>query len=184
MKIHTIHRNGIAFFKNLAVSSGLSPYAETIIYDGLLKKMPLKIAKTVAEIHPGFTKYYTENMCILYKTYRFKGGTENPVKAIESLMSKKEKLECKGNPYVVIWQILGGTENTISKPKPVASDKELIMRLLPTEKEAQSYVNGSFGYGSDSLDRERSFISGAEWVRDTVIMKLDKHNKIKHGKDL
>ena len=107
-KIHTIHHNGLAFFANRdhAYSQGNGfdfPYGPTIVYDGLINDMPRELAHKIAEVHDGFSKYYEYAMAVLYKTYTFKSGTEDPVLAISTKRSKKER---DGDyQYVVIWNI-------------------------------------------------------------------------------
>ncbi len=47
-----------------------------------------------------------------------------------------------------------------------------VMALLPTEKDADEYANGAFGYERDSYDREQAFLSGVDWMRCKIAEKL------------
>jgi hypothetical protein len=55
-----------------------------------------------------------------------------------------------------------------------------IMSMLPTNKEAEAYVNGSYGYSENDEDwkvisaSEEAFVSGCDWVRNIVLSKLNK----------
>jgi hypothetical protein len=107
-KIQTIHHNGLAFFKHSSHANHYSngwerPSSEQIVYEGDIDEIPQEVAKSIAEIHPNFEKYYAEAMGILYKTYTFKGGTESPVLALKTRRSKVQRDE--DHKYVVIWKI-------------------------------------------------------------------------------
>lgn len=47
-----------------------------------------------------------------------------------------------------------------------------VMDMLPTEKEAEQYANGNFGYERGSDEKERAFVSGTDWMRWEVERKL------------
>lgn len=53
-----------------------------------------------------------------------------------------------------------------------------VMAMLPTEKEAERYANGSFGYPDDYEDSrvisasEQAFVSGCDWMRSEIDRKL------------
>lgn len=104
-KVKTIGHYGIIFAETWHELEHVSwdidgkPY-----YMGELDRMTYKKASKIAEIHPDFQKYYEMAMMPLFKTYSFKGGTESPKKAIETLKTKKEsEIDM---PYVIIWKIM------------------------------------------------------------------------------
>lgn len=102
MRIHTIHHFGISFGFGDNISEHLDIESDSIVYEGLIDKMPQKVAKKVAEIHPLYGKYYEMAMMPLYKTYgKKKSGTESPKYSIATLRGKKEA-ECD---YIVIWNV-------------------------------------------------------------------------------
>ena len=53
-----------------------------------------------------------------------------------------------------------------------------VMSMLPTDKEAEKYANGYFGYPDDYEDSrvisasEQAFVSGCEWMRSEIERKL------------
>mgnify|MGYP003620396182 CR=1 FL=1 len=53
-----------------------------------------------------------------------------------------------------------------------------VMAMLPTEKEAERYANGYFGYPDDYEDSrvisasEQAFVSGCDWMRSEIERKL------------
>ena len=49
---------------------------------------------------------------------------------------------------------------------------EDVMALLPTEKEAEQYANGYFGYESGTDEQERAFVSGVDWILCEIKRKL------------
>ncbi len=49
---------------------------------------------------------------------------------------------------------------------------EDLISLLPTEKQAEEYVLGYFGYEADSDQREKDFVSGVTWVLDKLKQDL------------
>lgn len=57
-----------------------------------------------------------------------------------------------------------------------AEGKELsiadFMAMLPTEKEAEQYANGNFGYERGADEQERAFVSGVDWVLCEIKRKL------------
>jgi hypothetical protein len=74
-------------------------------YSGVIDNIPRGVAETVAEIHPNFDKYYEQAMAVLYKTYNtVKGGSENPIFAINTLKTKKEM--AMDLSFVFIWKII------------------------------------------------------------------------------
>lgn len=52
------------------------------------------------------------------------------------------------------------------------SNKKFVTNILPSEKEANDYVRGSFGFERDSFDKESAFISGVDWTLDEIKRKL------------
>lgn len=54
-----------------------------------------------------------------------------------------------------------------------------VMAMLPTEKEAEKYANGNFGYPEDYEDSrvisasEQAFVSGCDWMRSEIERKLN-----------
>ena len=65
------------------------------------------------------------------------------------------------------------TAKVKSKPKTKALNKALVMSMLPTDKDAEHYANGAFGFESDSYDKERAFMSGVDWMRNELSRKLE-----------
>ena len=49
---------------------------------------------------------------------------------------------------------------------------EDLTSLLPTEKQAEEYVLGYFGYDAGSDQREKDFVSGVTWVLDKLKQDL------------
>ena len=53
-----------------------------------------------------------------------------------------------------------------------------VMAMLPTDKEAEKYANGYFGYPYDYEDSrvisasEQAFVSGCDWMRNEIERKL------------
>ena len=53
-----------------------------------------------------------------------------------------------------------------------------VMAMLPTDKEAEKYANGYFGYPDDYEDSrvisasEQAFVSGCDWMRNEIERKL------------
>lgn len=106
-KFRTIWHYAIAFFENeddlydynLKNING-NPY-----YIGKISDLSYDIAKNIAPIHENCLKYYEYAMMLLFRGEgKLRSGTENPVMALESFKSKKEK---EGNySYVIIWKIV------------------------------------------------------------------------------
>ena len=59
------------------------------------------------------------------------------------------------------------TENT-DKALHIAD----VIAMLPTEKEAEQYANGNFGYERGSSEQESAFVSGVDWMRCEIERKL------------
>jgi hypothetical protein len=103
-KTKTIWKYGIVFGDSKDAFDRFDFSYSSILYEGLVKRIPIKLAEKVAEIHPKFNEYYQMAMMPLYKTYSHKKGSENPVVAIETLKTKKEK--AMNLPYILIWDII------------------------------------------------------------------------------
>ena len=107
-KLKTIGHYGIMFFQT---EQGIKTFSygiedKSIHYEGTIEDMPRKKAVKIAEIHPNFEKYYNAAMMPLFKGYdkNLRGGTEDPVMALESLKTAKESQI--DMPYIFIWKIL------------------------------------------------------------------------------
>lgn len=99
----TIHNNGILFYpsKEDAVKNTYGIFNRKI-YFGSIKDMPREIAEYVAEVHENYEAYFNKAMAVLYKTYgKNKKGSENPVKAIMSLVPQATE-----EWYVIIYEII------------------------------------------------------------------------------
>ncbi len=51
--------------------------------------------------------------------------------------------------------------------------EELVVGLIPTEADVKNYVNGAFGYDESARESESAFISGADWMREGSITRLE-----------
>jgi len=98
-KMHTIGKIGIIFkdepFNYFDVDD------DSVLYEGNLSNLPNDVAEDVAEYDEKCLEYYQNAMMPLYKTYRPKGGSEDPRFAIASKRAKKES----DFEYVMIWKI-------------------------------------------------------------------------------
>lgn len=105
-KQKTIWKFGILFGDSEYSFDQVGVEQKSIVYQGELETLPKEIAQEVAEIHPDFEKYNESAMATLYKTYdkgRGRGGSEDPMFAIETLKSGKEnEIDL---PYILIWRI-------------------------------------------------------------------------------
>lgn len=50
-----------------------------------------------------------------------------------------------------------------------------ILNMIPTDKEAQEYVKGAYGYEYDehASYQENAFVNGCDWMRDRLKEKLE-----------
>lgn len=60
----------------------------------------------------------------------------------------------------------------LNRDKATAKPVDGIDNILPTEKEAQKYCNGAFGFDSNSSDKEHGFISGYDWTINLIKHRL------------
>lgn len=105
MKIKTIWHYAFAFFESKReLNQAFNQIEGEPFYYGEIKDLTYKEASEIAQIHPNCIKYYESAMMLLFQGKgKFSSGTENPVLALESYKTKKEKeLDM---PYIMIWKI-------------------------------------------------------------------------------
>ncbi len=107
----TIHHYAIQFFETENILDNHYFEGEQF-YAGEIKNLSYKKASKIAQIHPNCLKYYELAMMPLFQGKgKLSKGTENPVGALESYKTKKEK----DFKYVLIYRLFGGNSNKVSK---------------------------------------------------------------------
>lgn len=94
--------------KATAFSTGLDAIS---VYVGRWDRMPDRLAKKLATIHPSFAKYYADAMMPLWKLQ----GTNDEYGTIENGSESPQLALAWGikdtHPWVVVWQVFTDTED-------------------------------------------------------------------------
>jgi hypothetical protein len=86
----------------------------------------------------------------------------------EQLLAELTKIS-KGNNDVT--RFGDGFENAMNLVFECVDKVPDLASLLPTEKEAEDYAKGNFGYDEHSIYEESAFTSGTDWFRNEIEVK-------------